>query len=62
MEKTIEKGSGFIKEESIRIRKLLKKGKINDNKKQELETKINILKSFESKDKKQKAKEIKEEL
>lgn len=58
----MDKGEGFLKDESGRIEKLLRKGKISTNKKNELETKINVLKSFVSKDGKKKSPETKEEL
>lgn len=62
IQKIMDRGEGFLKDESVRLGKLLKKGKINANKKNELETKINILRSFENKDGKKKNKETKEEL
>lgn len=61
IQKIMDRGEGFLKDESERIEKLLKKGKISANKKNELETKINVLKSFENKGGKQR-KDDKEEL
>lgn len=62
IQKILDKGEGFLKDESERIEKLLMKGKISANKKNELETKFNVLKSFRVKDGKKKTKETNEEL
>lgn len=60
IQKIMEKGEGFLKDESERVEKLLAKGKISSNKKNELETKINVLKSFRIKQGKKKTKKTKE--
>lgn len=62
IQKVMEKGEVFLKDEAERIDKMLKKAKISTNKRIELETKINVLKSFENKDGKNKNKERKDEL
>ncbi|CAH0548903.1 unnamed protein product [Brassicogethes aeneus] len=46
MNKVIEKDTSFINQENLRLNKLLKEGKINENKKTEIVQKLNILKSF----------------
>ena len=45
MRKVVEIGEGFVKTESARVRKILG-GKVTKEKKEELEERINILKSF----------------
>lgn len=62
IQKILEKGEGFLKDESNRLVKLLKKGKISTQKKNELETKINILKSFETKENNKKPEKTNNEL
>lgn len=62
IQKIIDKGEGFLKEESGRLEKLLKKGQISTNKKNELETKINVLKSFETKGDQKSVRETNDEL
>lgn len=62
IQKIMDRGEDFLKDESERMEKLLKKGKINVNKKNELVTKINVLKSFVNKGDRKKSQETKEEL
>lgn len=46
MKKIIEKGAGFVKNEVERLSKIVREGKVNDKKKQELSNHLNILHSF----------------
>ncbi|KAJ2940186.1 hypothetical protein O0L34_g11750 [Tuta absoluta] len=47
MEKVLEKGDGFIKTETDRVKKILS-GKISEEKKKEINTRLNILHNFET--------------
>ena len=47
MRKIEEVGEGFIAKEEARVKKILT-GKVNKEKKEELEERVNILKSFSS--------------
>lgn len=47
MEKILEKGDDFPKTEIERVKKLLS-GKVSDEKKKELNTRLNILQAFQS--------------
>lgn len=46
MKKIIEKGASFVRNEADRLSKILKEGKVNEKKKQELSNHLNILHSF----------------
>lgn len=46
MKKIIANGVSFVKNETERLEKILKEGKINQKKKDELSQRSNILKSF----------------
>lgn len=46
MKKIIASGASFVKQESTRLEKILKEGKVNQKKKEELSQRSNILKSF----------------
>lgn len=46
MKKIVEQGAQFIKQEITRLGKIVKDGKVNDKKKEELSHRINILHSF----------------
>lgn len=48
MSKIIENGVQFIKQEKARLEKIIKEGKINNQKKTELSHRLNIIKSFAS--------------
>lgn len=49
MKKISTNGISFVKQESDRLEKILKEGKINQKKKEELSNRSNILKSFVTK-------------
>ncbi|XP_018321670.1 endoplasmic reticulum resident protein 29-like [Agrilus planipennis] len=49
MKKIIEQGAKFVEQEASRLGKILKDGKVKEQKKEELSQKINILQSFENK-------------
>lgn len=46
MNKIIANGISFVKQETDRLEKILKEGKINQKKKEEISNRANILKSF----------------
>lgn len=46
MKKVVSSGSTFVKQELARLEKILKEGKVNQKKKEELSHRSNILKSF----------------
>ncbi|EFA09214.1 windbeutel [Tribolium castaneum] len=46
MSKIVETGSEFVTQELGRLKKILKEGKVNERKKTELSTRLNILRSF----------------
>lgn len=46
MNKIILNGASFVKKETERLEKILKEGKVNQKKKDELSYRSNILKSF----------------
>lgn len=46
MKKIATNGISFVKQESDRLEKILKEGKVNQKKKEELSHRSNILKSF----------------
>lgn len=46
MKKVIASGISFVKQESDRLEKIIKEGKVNQKKKDELSNRSNILKSF----------------
>lgn len=48
MKKVIETGASFVKKEEKRLIKILD-GKVNEKKKQELQQRLNILRSLKSK-------------
>lgn len=49
MKKVISSGVSFVKQESDRLEKILKDGKVNQKKKEEFSHRSNILKSFATK-------------
>lgn len=53
MEKVLEKGDDFIQSEVDRVKKLLS-GKVSDEKKKQLGTRINVLQTFQLLDKQSK--------
>lgn len=46
MKRILEKGAGFVKSEVERLSKIVREGKVNEKKKQELSNHLNILHSF----------------
>lgn len=46
MKRILSDGINFIKQETERLKKLLKESKIQEKKKQDLSNRLNILKSF----------------
>ncbi|KAK4878309.1 hypothetical protein RN001_010815 [Aquatica leii] len=46
MKKIVEQGTDFVQHEMARLNKIIKDGKINDKKKEELSHRVNILHSF----------------
>lgn len=46
MKKIISEGINFIKQEKLRLSKIIKEGKMNDLKKTEMTQRLNILHSF----------------
>lgn len=59
MEKILEKGDDFVQSEIDRVKKLLS-GKVSDEKKKEMSTRLNILQTFKLHD--TKGKELNQEL
>lgn len=56
MEKILEKGDEFVKTEHDRVNKLLS-GKVSEDKKKQLQNRINILQTFQLHNKQSKKKE-----
>lgn len=52
MKKIIASGISFVEQETARLEKILKEGKVNQKKKDELAQRVNILKSFVKKSEK----------
>lgn len=52
MKKVIASGISFVKQESARLEKILKEGKVKQKKKDELTNRLNVLKSFVKKNEK----------
>lgn len=46
MKRILDKGPSFVKSEVERLSKIVREGKVNDKKKQELTNHLNILHSF----------------
>nr|XP_022911641.1 protein windbeutel [Onthophagus taurus] len=46
MKKVIDNGVGFVQQEQLRLNKIIKEGKINSKKKEELGERLNVLHSF----------------
>lgn len=46
MNKILDKGASFVKSEVERLSKIVREGKVNEKKKQELTNHLNILHSF----------------